>query len=248
MDELTVVSLKERPDLAASVGDAEEEGFPEFLLHDAVWEATMPPAMERYPECQVFLLEGQDPVFVGNAVRFPWSGKVDDLPGGTHAALELSLECQIEEATTLCGVQGVAVGKGKGSGRSADLMRAFQVLAERNGWRFVVPVRTLLKDQYPLIPMEEYVTWRTAEGEAFDPWLRVQDRVGGQRVKVVEDALVIEATIDDWQTWTGLELPGTGTYVIPGGQAPLVVDRATGLARYSEAHVWYEYPTGVADE
>lgn len=247
MSTLTVVTLKERPDLAAAVADAETEGFPEFLLHDPVWEATLPPAMERYPECQLFLMEDDEPVFVGNAVRFPWDGDPESLPAGTHAALELSLECSIEDATTLCGVQGVALGKGKGSGRSEDLMAAFQDLARRHDWRCVIPVRTLVKDQYPLIPMADYLTWQSEGGEAFDPWLRIQERVGGRRLTVVEDALVIEAPVRDWEAWTELAMPTSGQYVISGGQSPLVVDRERGTGRYSETHVWYEYPISSSD-
>lgn len=243
MNNLTVVTLSERPDLLEAVGEAETEGFPEFLLHDPVWEATLPLAMERFPECQIFLLEDDEPVFVGNAVRFPWDGDPETLPAGTHAALELSLECALEDATTLCGVQGVALRQGKGAGRSVDLMHAFQDLARRNGWRCVVPVRTLVKDRYPLIPMQDFADWRTADGEAFDPWLRVQERVGGQRLSIVDDALVIEAPIEDWQAWTALEMPTSGAYVIEGGQSPLFVDRAAGRARYAETHLWYEYPT-----
>lgn len=247
MDDLTVVTLVERPDLAELVGEAEAEGFPEFLLHDAVWEATLPPAMERYPECQLFLLEGDVPVFVGNAVRFPWSGDPDELPPGTHAALELSLSCPIEEATTLCGVQGVALQQGKGTGRSVDLMIAFQDLARRNGWRCVVPVRTVLKDLYPLIPMREYADWRSEDGEAFDPWVRIQERVGGRRLSIVEDALMMEAPIGDWEAWTGLAMPASGSYVIEGGQAPLTVDRSAGTGHYAEAHIWFEYPIHGTD-
>lgn len=248
MDNLTVVTLADRPELAEIVGDAETEGFPEFLLHDDVWEATLPPAMQRFPECQLFLLEHDEPVFVGNAVRFPWDGDPRSLPAGTHAALELSLACPLEEATTLCGVQGVALKKGKGAGRSVDLMIAFQDLARRHGWRCLVPVRTLLKDRYPLIPMQDYADWRTAEGEAFDPWLRVQERVGGRRLTIVDDALVIEAPVADWETWTELEMPTSGAYIIDGGQAPLHVDRARGTARYAETHIWYEYSNAPTDE
>jgi GNAT superfamily N-acetyltransferase len=103
----------------------------------------------------------------------------------------------------------------------------------------VAPVRPTLKDRYPLIPIERYLTWRRADGQHFDPWLRLHERAGGEIVCAAPESLVIEAPVADWETWTEMRFPEDGDYVIPGMLALLEV--RDGIGRHAEPNVWVQH-------
>ena len=44
----------------------------------------------------------------------------------------------------------------------------------------LAPVRPTLKERYPLTPTERYLSWRRDDGQLFDPWLRVHERLGAE--------------------------------------------------------------------
>jgi hypothetical protein len=52
----------------------------------------------------------------------------------------------------------------------------------------------------------------------------------------------ITGSVADWERWTGLPLPESGSYVFPHGLAPLAVDREAGAAEYWEPNVWMVHP------
>jgi hypothetical protein len=243
---LEVRSLAEDPALVDALDGADAEGFPHFLLQDPVWDACFASALEHSPELQLFLLEDGEVVAIANSVGIAWDGEPGQLPTGTHAAMIQSIDdVGAGRADTVCFVQGLTLGTSRGGGRAAAVGQALHELAERLGWKLVSPIRCVLKDRYPLIPLDEYVRWTREDGSIFDPWLRVQARHGGTVVRICEDSLVIEGTVDQWQEWTGLELPGPGQYVIAGGHVPLHIDEHRTLGRYAEPHVWVVYGGGA---
>jgi hypothetical protein len=242
---LRVRSLADDPALVGALDGADADGFPHFLLQDPVWDTCFAAALEQSPELQLFLLDDDDEVVaIANSVGIAWDGSPDHLPAGTHAAmLQARDDVAAGRADTLCLVQVLTLGASRGGGRAAAVAQATKDLAGRLGWRHVSPIRCSLKDRYPLIPLADYVHWTRDDGSVFDPWLRVQVREGGSIVKVCEDSLVIEGGVDAWQAWTGLEFPGPGQYVIPGGQVPLKIDAQRAQGLYSEPHVWVVYGT-----
>ncbi|MDQ2874201.1 MAG: hypothetical protein M3Y33_05060 [Actinomycetota bacterium] len=46
----------------------------------------------------------------------------------------------------------------------------------------------------------------------------------------------ITAPVADWETWTKMTLPDDGSYIFPGGLAPLAV--AGGVGDYWEPNIW----------
>jgi hypothetical protein len=82
------------------------------------------------------------------------------------------------------------------------------------------------------------MSWRRADGSAFDPWIRTHERIGGVLVKPAPQSMVIEGSVAEWESWTGMALPGTGDYVIPDALAPLTIDRERDRGRYVEPNVW----------
>jgi hypothetical protein len=105
----------------------------------------------------------------------------------------------------------------------------------------VAPVRPTKKAAYPLTPMERYVEWRRPTGEAFDPWIRVHERLGGQIVGVASESFTVTASVAEWERWTGLAFPDSGDYVIDGALVPVVIDRGADIGRYVEPNVWIHH-------
>src|SRR4029453_3359062 len=98
------------------------------------------------------------------------------------------------------------------------------------------PGRPMWKERYPITPIEDYVRWRRADGLAFDPWVRVHERLGASILPTEPKSMEITAPVRDWEQWTGMEFPADGDYVFPEGLAPLSV--ADGMGHYWEPNVW----------
>jgi hypothetical protein len=54
--------------------------------------------------------------------------------------------------------------------------------------------------------------------------------------------MVVEATVIEWQEWTGMQFPESGEYVIANALAPIQIDHAMNLGRYIEPSVWVHHP------
>ena len=102
----------------------------------------------------------------------------------------------------------------------------------------IAPARPTLKHRYPLIPIEEYAGWTDADGAPFDPWLRTHRRVGARVLAPAPEAMRIVGTVAEWEAWTGMALPASGSYVVPDALAPISVDRARDEVSYVEPGVW----------
>ena len=49
----------------------------------------------------------------------------------------------------------------------------------------------------------------------------------------------IVGSVTDWEEWTSMRFPEDGTYVFPGGLAPLEV--RDGVGRHIEPNVWLQH-------
>lgn len=83
-------------------------------------------------------------------------------------------------------------------GISRLMVQAMRAIGASHGFsQLIAPVRPNAKSRYPLTAIDRYVHWRTAEGLPFDPWLRVQARLGAQIIKPYHQAWCIR--------WNGAE-------------------------------------------
>ena len=48
----------------------------------------------------------------------------------------------------------------------------------------------------------------------------------------------ITGSVADWEAWTGMAFPESGSYVFPGGLASLAINRDNDLGSYWEPNVW----------
>jgi hypothetical protein len=99
-------------------------------------------------------------------------------------------------------------------------------------------VRPNQKSDYPLIRIDDYITWITDEGLPFDAWLRVHVRAGARIIKPCHDAMKIIGARADWEKWTGLKFPQSGEYVIPGALNPMTMNIEKNEGLYIEPNVW----------
>ena len=110
----------------------------------------------------------------------------------------------------------------------------------------IAPVRPTLKDRYPLTPIESYAGWRRDDGSAFDPWIRVHERLGGQILGIADCSMTVEGGVAEWESWTGMAFPESGAYVLPQALVPIEIDRASDRGRYVEPNVWMRHsPLGA---
>jgi hypothetical protein len=236
----------ERPDLADR-GPASEDVWPEYNLYGDVlgeWWGTL---LEELPEFQFALYdEAADAVLAeGHTGPLAWSGDDAALPDGIDAAIVSVVEGRRagRPADTLCALAAEVAPGARRGGLAGELLRGMRELAGRAGLRrLIAPVRPSWKERYPLAPIEHYVTWRRADGQLLDPWMRLHERLGARVATPLPRSMRISGTVDDWERWTGLPLPESGEYVFPQGLAPLTVDREAGIGMYWEPNVWMVHP------
>jgi hypothetical protein len=132
-----------------------------------------------------------------------------------------------------------------GRGHARRLLDALRAATGRAGGRaLVAPVRPVYKSRYPLIAMDRYLTWRTPDGDPFDPWLRLHTAVGGRVLGLAYPSMSVTGSMADWSAWTGMDLPGPGEYLVPGGLVPLRVQADAASAVYREPNIWVAHAAG----
>jgi hypothetical protein len=241
---MLVASYAERPDLAERTGEIADV-WPEFVHHARLnrhWHRLL----EDFPGFQLVLYDEEADVLLGrgHSVPFPWDGTFADLPDGVEGVFDRLFEegGDEAEATTLSAVAAVLDPRFQGRGLSGLVIEGMRAAAAGAGLdALVAPVRPTLKARYPLTPMERYVAWRRADGQPFDPWLRVHERLGAEILGVCPGSLLVEGTVAQWEEWTGLALPDSGAYVVAGALVPVEIDREVDLGRYVEPNLWMRH-------
>jgi hypothetical protein len=245
--DLQVVTYVDRPDLDDRWGDTVGTAWPEFLMHDATVNELWPHLFEVAPEHQFFVVDPASDavVCVGNSIPFRWDRDPTSLPDGIDGVLPLALEQYAAgvEPNTLCALQAIVVTAYQGQGHAPVPVRAMADAARRAGFvDLVAPVRPSWKHRFPLIAMDEYATWSRADGLPFDPWFRVHARAGASFLQVCANSMRITGTVAEWAGWTGLEFPGSGSFVIPGALLPVEIDLERDQGVYVEPNQWMLHP------
>ena len=235
-----VVSLAERPDLRERLPFG--PGWPEFIFHDPVARRLIPDVDRLFADFNLALLNGDGAVVAGGwGVPLAWDGTVAGLPAGWDGALERAVEGRAAGTApdTMCAMASEVVAGHRGEGLGGAVLRALRARGAAHGLaRMIAPARPTLKHRYPLTPIERYAEWTDTDGAPFDPWLRTHHRCGARVLAPVAEAMRIVGTVGEWEEWTGMPLPESGSYVVPDGLAPLSVDRERDEAVYVEPGVW----------
>jgi hypothetical protein len=187
----------------------------------------------------------------GNMVPFVWDGTYEGLPKTAADMVNLALDNKRSGArtTTMGALQAVVNPSQQGGGLSSRMLQGMANLSASSGFPdLFAPIRPNQKEKYPLIPLENYVTWTRPDGFPADAWQRVHIRLGATPAGVIHGWMTVVATVKEWELWTGLSLPQSGQYVVRGGLVPVEIDTEQDTGRYVEPHVWMHYRiTPVAD-
>jgi hypothetical protein len=144
-----------------------------------------------------------------------------------------------------CAIQVVIHPDYRGHSLSAPMIEAVRAVTIAKGLRaLLIPVRPSEKSKYPLISMDDYITWKNEEGLPFDPWLRVHARSGGKIIKTCHQSKTIRGTRAEWEEWTTIKFPQSGEYIIPDALGPIEMNLEKDEGVYIEPNVWMLHEIG----
>jgi GNAT superfamily N-acetyltransferase len=227
-----------------------KEVWPEFMLHDAVANENWHELFDRFPEYQLALYDTQAHRVAGMANSFPlrWEHSVEELPeGGWDWAFQEAVHHHKHriQPNYHCAIQIVVRPDYRSQGLSMPMVQAVRAVTEsKNLKSLIIPIRPSEKHKYPLIRLDDYISWKTQEGLPFDPWLRVHLRAGARIIKVCHQSKTIRGTRRDWERWTELRLPQSGQYIIYGALNPIEIHLEKEEGIYVEPNVWIVHEIG----
>jgi GNAT superfamily N-acetyltransferase len=155
---MNVVRYADRPDLRERRGEL--NGFPEYMLHNAMGSKYWGRLYDEFPAFQLALDDGGELVAEVHALPV----HVDaELPAGWDDAFERGME--LGDGNVLCLLAIAVQPQRRGGGIAATLIQAARRAAADEGLAAVIAlVRPTLKSSYPLIPIEQYIEWRRDDG------------------------------------------------------------------------------------
>jgi len=232
----------ERPELRSHCGFL-REAWPPFMLESPVSGDRWHLLYEAFGGFQFWLVDEASDEILAEGNSLPVRLDLADLPDrGWEYVIEHATD-SAEEPTLVSAIQVLIDRKRHGGGLSAVMLGEMRRIAKAAGFGdLVAPVRPTLKSLYPLTPMEAYVRWTTPDGLPFDPWLRVHARAGASIEKICPESMIIPGTVADWEEWTGMRFPESGTYVVSGALEPIAIDLAADRGVYVEPNIWMHHP------
>ena len=243
-----LVSFLERPDLVETSLRFNASAWPEFMFQDPVTDGRWQLLWEVFGEFQLMLLDPDGRIVATtNSAPLAWDGTDDGLPDGWGAQLRKTAT-DLKAGTppdTLGALQIVVDPDRRGDRLAGVMLQAMRANARAHGFRAVIAcVRPTDKHRYPLAPIERYAGWRRADGAPFDAWIRLHVRLGGRIVRAAPRSMTMRGTVADWESWTGMAFPETGTYVVPLAISTVAIDREADLGTYFDPNVWIVHDLG----
>ena len=237
------VRYTDRPELWDQIIGLEVEVWPEYNSHGDVLNQYWRYLYDVFPNYQFVLYDDAARVVLAEAHTIPvsWSGRLEDLGAGIDASIAAGFDLQVSgcESNTLCALAAEIPPRHREHGLATVILEQMVVLARSAGLTsLIAPVRPNWKERYPLTPIERYVRWARIDGEPFDPWIRTHVRLGATIGPPIARSLRITGSVAEWETWTAMAFPVTGSYVFPAGLAPLTIDREADVGTYWEPNVW----------
>ncbi len=217
--------------------------WPEFMMHDPVSNRYWKSLFDFFPDFQFSIFEENKALGYANSI--PLNIEPQNMQHLDNRGWDWALEKGFNDkrkgktTNTLCGLQ-IGINKQfQSKGISYNLIEGMQKIARNSNFRhLILPVRPSMKCKYPLIEMEDYITWTNDEGLPFDPWIRAHTKMGAKIINVCNNAMYIPGTISQWEEWTGLEMKTSGNYIVEGALVPVKVSIENDLVEYCEPNVW----------
>jgi ribosomal protein S18 acetylase RimI-like enzyme len=206
--------------------------------------------------------------------------KFEPLPdGGWDLVLELGVAACLNDfpkppANTLSALSITIDPAYRRQGLAEYLINTMKEKAQEAGLdSLVVPLRPTMKQQFPDVDMEVYARLTRDGGvlenwprvwskgiQPFDPWLRKHVSLGALMIKVAPFSMVVEADLQCWSAWTGVDIESRAdraieegrwtvdeigqqylAITVPGGMNKVRYFPFDGLLRYVESNIWVQY-------
>jgi len=218
--------------------------WPEFMLHDQVAQEFWHELLDRFPEFQLALYDRENKrvAAMGNSFPLRWEESLENLPeGGWDWAFVQAVQDHQQGLSPNyhCAIQVVIHPDYRGHRLSAPMIKTVHAFTRDQGLRaLIIPIRPSEKSKYPLISIDDYITWKNEIGLPFDAWLRVHARLGGRIVKPCHESKTIRGTCAEWELWTKMKFPQSGEYLIPDALVPIQMDIEKDEGVYIEPNVW----------
>ncbi|HET6296972.1 MAG TPA: hypothetical protein VFG33_26535 [Kribbella sp.] len=241
-----LIPVADAPELDEEAGRRFVEEWPEFIFHDEGVTPYRERRIEYFRGWEFYLVSTGDRRLIGGCWGVPlaWDGSVEDLPGGfTDSLGRAVLEQEAGVAPNTFVLMAAAVRNDEqGKGHAGRVITAVRERAVAGGLSQVIaPVRPTLKSKYPLTDIAEFMTWTRPDGLPLDPWIRTHVRLGARLLAPAPFSQTMTGSVADWEKWTGMTFPATGTYVIPDGLTTLAIDRTTDTGLYREPNIWMRH-------
>lgn len=241
-----LIPVAEAPELDEEAEQRFAEDWPEFIFHDAGVTPYRERRVEYFHDWEFYLVTSGERRLIAGCWGVPiaWDGTVEDLPGGFTDSLARSVDSYEAgtEPNTLVLMAAAVRNDEQGKGHAGRVITALKEHTLASGLtRMIAPVRPTSKSQYPLIDIAEFMTWTRDDGLPLDPWLRTHVRLGAELLAPAPVSQTMTGTVAEWEKWTGMAFPATGTYVIPDGLTTLAIDRSTDTGLYKEPNIWLRH-------
>ncbi|MGK5511224.1 GNAT family N-acetyltransferase [Brevibacillus formosus] len=240
-----IYTFAQRSDLNDQADELIEASWSAFMLNDEVANEYYGHLYDWFSSYQFMLTDETDKVMaVGNAIPFYWDGTAEGLPKGWDDVFLQGIEDyrQEKQPNALSALSISIDPHYRGLGLSKRMVTAMKDIAKENGLvHLVAPVRPSLKHKYPLTPMDKYVQWKTTDDAPFDPWVRTHWKLGAAIMQVAPESMLIRGSLTDWESWTGMKFPESGSYIIPDALVPVQVDVEKDEVVYIEPNIWMQH-------
>ena len=224
------------PEMSGALKELNDSTWPEFLLRSDIrnWSSIY----TGFHGFQILVLKHNVLIAAGLTVPFEWVP--GDLLPYTIDEVVYPARWPLRTAGVLCALGVLVRPTYRRKGLSREVLSEMRSLSEIKGLRGVLaPVRPNQKHVFPEASIETYAERRDEKGRLLDPWLRVHEEMGGERLGFMYESLTVTASIQDWEKWTRMRFPRSGAYCIPDGLAPITIDLEENLGTYREPNVWY---------
>ena len=218
--------------------------WPEFMLHDQVANELWHELLDRFADYQLALYDTQNNrvAAMGNSFPMRWDDTLENLPEtGWDWAFAEAVRNHREgiSPNVHCAIQIIIHPDYQGQRLSAPIIESVRAVTVSNCLpALIIPLRPSEKSKYPLISLDDYLTWTNEAGLPFDPWLRAHARLGARIVKACHESKIIRGTRAEWEAWTQMKFPQSGRYVIPGALIPIEMNVEKDEGVYVEPNVW----------
>jgi GNAT superfamily N-acetyltransferase len=220
------------------------------MLHDAAANEHWHELLDRFADYQLALYDTQQDRVAGMANSFPlmWHDSLENLPEeGWDWAFQEAVRNHRQgvSPTHHCAIQIILRPAYRSQGLSMPMVEAVRALTIFKGLQaLIIPIRPSEKSFYPLLSLDDYITWKNEQGLPFDAWLRVHAKAGCRIIKVCHRSKTIRGTRTEWQQWAGMRFPQTGQYIVEGALNPVEINVEKDEGLYIEPNIWIVHQVG----